>query len=67
MNERLVGSVTVHRTVNLGNYSSLKVEVTQQFIQDESDAGSTMDTLDKMILAWLNVRGIETEVKAVPR
>ena len=63
--ERLKGSVTLKRTINLGNYSSISPEVSVQFFQDEHSVTEILDAVYDDISKWLEDRGIKNEVKAV--
>ena len=63
--ERLKGSVTLKRTINLGNYSSISPEVSVQFFQDQHSVTEILDAVYDDISKWLEARGIKNEVKAV--
>ena len=53
MTEKLKGTVTYSRTINTGNYNSLRVEFRQEFYLDECPAlqafKDTQVKLDEMI------------------
>ena len=63
--ERLKGSVTLRRTINLGNYSSISPEVSVQFFQDQHSVTEILDAVYDDISKWLEARGIKNEVKAI--
>ena len=63
--ERLKGSVTLRRTINLGNYSSISPEVSVQFFQDEHSVTEILDAVYDDISKWLEARGLKNEVKAI--
>ena len=63
--ERLKGSVTLKRTINLGNYSSISPEVSVQFFQDQHSVTEILDAVYDDISKWLEARGIKNEVKAI--
>ncbi len=57
-------TMTIGRTVNLGNYESLRMEISAESGVGDSQALDVLDVLEKSILKDLNER-IEKNIKAL--
>ncbi len=56
--EGLTGFCTLSRTVNLGGFNSIKIEVSEEFLLSDSDHALILDRLNEAIKAWIETRKI---------
>jgi hypothetical protein len=56
--KRLKGFGSISRTVNLGRFNSIRIELSKEFFLEDGTHEAVLDELDMKIRAWVKKAGL---------